>query len=982
MKAKKAPENRRLASAAALTRENGELRARLAEAEETLRAIRDGEVDAVVVSRPEGDQVFTLQGAERTYRFLVEEMNEGALLLEPGGTILYANARFAAMAGVPLEEVSGGPWQRLFAAEARAGLAELLQEATSGPVRGEFDLVGDSGTKRPVSVSLCSMQRDGVQALCAVLTDLTERKAAEAALKQANEGLERHVAERTAALQQKEGELALILGSTPFMLTRCSRDLRYLYVSRAYGEMLGLPPEEIAGKPIVSVMTEKGFETIRPYVERVLRGERVEYETGVEFSKAGVRELSVVYIPDVDAGGQVVGWVASIRDVTDRNRMQEALRESEAMLARAQHVANLGSWQWDITTDNLVWSDQIYRILGLSAEHFRPSYEAFLSVVNPEDRGRVSKAVESALAGKPYEVEFRATRPDGVQRNVLAQGEVDFDRSGKPVRMIGTTLDITERKQAEEGLRQANERLAYHAQNTPLGVIEFDAELRVRGWSDGAQRIFGWEAAEVMGRRMWEIPWVCEEDRGKIERVSQALVSGGTLRSVSPNRNLRKDGQVVWCEWYNSSLTDSSGKMQSIQSLVLDVTKRKEAEAVLARDKEELQRLVDERTAKLQELVGELEHFSYTITHDLKSPLRAMRGFAEIMRVTCCECDQAQAKEFLGRISTSAERMDHLIADALNYSRLVRQELPLEDVDAGVLLRGMLDSYPEFQPAKATICVEGTLPVVLANEAGLTQCFSNLLGNAVKFVEAGKKPDIRVWASHRGEWVRIWVEDKGIGVSRDMLPRVFDMFSRGSKAYEGTGIGLALVRKVAQRMGGKVGVESEEGKGSRFWIELSCRAAEPVLAAAVARQAGNGGKETILYVEDEESDAMFMEQAFKKKGGPGKLRVVGDGRAAIQYLSGAGDYGDRVKYPVPALVLLDIGLPQVTGFGVLEWIRNNPDYRQLPVVMFSSSTRDDDRTKAKELGADEFVAKPSSGLAFGDVVEGLQGRWLGRRSRS
>jgi CheY-like chemotaxis protein/nitrogen-specific signal transduction histidine kinase len=412
---------------------------------------------------------------------------------------------------------------------------------------------------------------------------------------------------------------------------------------------------------------------------------------------------------------------------------------------------------------------------------------------------------------------------------------------------------------------------------------------------------------------------------------------------------------------------------------VQDITARKEAEAVLARDKEELERLVAQRTERLQELVGELEHFSYTITHDLKSPLRAMRSFAEMMSMTCGECEPTQAREFLGRISTSAERMDKLIADALNYSRSVRQELPLEDVDAGALLRGMLDSYPELQPDKAQIRVEGRLPVVLANEAGLTRVFSNLLGNAVKFVKAGEKPEIRVWSSRRGEWVQVWVEDKGIGISKEMMPRVFDMFSRGSKDYEGTGIGLALVRKVAQRMGGKVGVESEEGRGSRFWIELKS-GEENLGFGPVGAPAAVGGEEgMVLYVEDEESDAMFMARAFAEKGLAGRLRLVGTGRAAIDYLSGSGEFGDREKYPVPGLVLLDLNLPQVSGFGVLEWIRNNPDFARLPVVVFSSSTREDDRVKARELGADDFVAKPNSGLKFGEVVVGLQQRWLGKR---
>jgi signal transduction histidine kinase len=240
------------------------------------------------------------------------------------------------------------------------------------------------------------------------------------------------------------------------------------------------------------------------------------------------------------------------------------------------------------------------------------------------------------------------------------------------------------------------------------------------------------------------------------------------------------------------------------------------------RASEKRSRELEEQTAKLNELVEELEHFSYSVTHDLKSPLRAVRGFAEAARMWCAEGNSKQAMEFLGKISAQADRMDALIRGALSYSQAVRADLPLGNVDTGAIVREMLERYPELQPENARVRIDGTLPVVAANEAGLTQCFVNLLGNAVKFVKPGQMPDIRVWAGERDGWARIWVEDKGIGISKEMLPRVFDMFWRGSKDYDGTGIGLALVRKVAQRMGGSVGVESEEGKRSRFWIELKC----------------------------------------------------------------------------------------------------------------------------------------------------------------
>ena len=236
--------------------------------------------------------------------------------------------------------------------------------------------------------------------------------------------------------------------------------------------------------------------------------------------------------------------------------------------------------------------------------------------------------------------------------------------------------------------------------------------------------------------------------------------------------------------------------------------------------KEELELLVAERTAKLQEMVSELEHFSYTITHDMRAPLRAMRGFAEVLRSDYREMGGVEQRMFLERIITAAARMDALIMDALSYSKAVRQELPLEPVDVAKLVRGMLDSYPEFHSSQADILIPDALPLVMGNEAGLTQCFSNLLGNAVKFVEPGKRPQVQIKGELLGKWVRLWVEDNGTGISERMLPRVFDMFSRGATSQAGTGVGLALVRKTANRMGGKVGVESQRGKGSRFWLEL------------------------------------------------------------------------------------------------------------------------------------------------------------------
>jgi signal transduction histidine kinase len=272
----------------------------------------------------------------------------------------------------------------------------------------------------------------------------------------------------------------------------------------------------------------------------------------------------------------------------------------------------------------------------------------------------------------------------------------------------------------------------------------------------------------------------------------------------------------------------------------------------------DLERRVAERTATLEETISDLEDFSHSITHDLRAPLRAIRSFAQILGEECLTCAQPAAQDHIHRITSAAARMDKLIQDVLQYSRLARSELRLASVNVQELLEGIIESYPSFQPPEVEIKIDGPLPRLQGNEAALTQCFSNLLGNAVKFVAPGTHPQVRVWAecvegpqskaqSPKSEarngalesgltqhaprttqpappspppFVRLWFEDNGVGIPKDAQQRIFKMFQRLDKTYDGTGVGLTVVRKAVEKMGGRVGLESEPGRGSRFWLEL------------------------------------------------------------------------------------------------------------------------------------------------------------------
>jgi signal transduction histidine kinase len=232
---------------------------------------------------------------------------------------------------------------------------------------------------------------------------------------------------------------------------------------------------------------------------------------------------------------------------------------------------------------------------------------------------------------------------------------------------------------------------------------------------------------------------------------------------------------------------------------------------------------IQERTAKLSEALHELEAFSYTVAHDLRAPLRAMAGLSRILMEDHIEKADEAGQEYARRVVEAGKKMDAMVQDLLEYSRLARQELQLGSVDLGELLREILSSMEsDLTERGASITVREPFPTVLAHRGALSQAVTNLIQNAAKFVLPGKRPEIIICAETKAGAVVLSIEDRGIGISPEHHDRIFGVFQRlhDERSYPGTGIGLAIVRKAMERMGGRAGVESQPGKGSRFWLEL------------------------------------------------------------------------------------------------------------------------------------------------------------------
>ena len=593
---------------------------------------------------------------------------------------------------------------------------------------------------------------------------------------------------------------------------------------------------------------------------------------------AGMR--AVVCIPLLTRAGQMLGVLSAhfatthrpsdrdlafldllarqAADFTERTQAAEALRASEQryreLFESMQEAFFVVEAVTDAAKNPVDWryvdvNPQLERYMGLSRAQLVG--RTYREVVPRADPAWIAVIGKVALTGEPARLEMYAPMRG---RWLLVNAY-----SPRPSQAAILFSDITERKQSDEALRESERQFRTLADSIPNLAWWANAEGYItwynRRWYEYTgttpEQMEGWGWQSVHDPEM--LPQV-------LERWKASIATGEPLDMEFPLRGA--DGRFRWFLTRVMPIKDAAGKVVRWFGTNTDVSAAWEAREVLARNKQELERLVQERTAKLRETIEELEGFSYSIVHDMRGPLRAMQSFAQLAQESCAGCERPESMDFFRRIRIASERMDTLITDALNYSKIVRQDLPLVPVDVGKLVRGMVETYPNLHPPLAEIEVQFDGVVVLGNESALTQVFSNLLGNAVKFVAIGVKPRVTVWAEEMrctpdtirsgggGErrtesgteylrrltrpnappgvgypshgLVRIWVGDNGIGIPPESQEKVFGMFQRmhGQQDYPGTGIGLTIVRKAMDRMGGRVGVESEPGKGSRFWIEL------------------------------------------------------------------------------------------------------------------------------------------------------------------
>jgi len=548
-----------------------------------------------------------------------------------------------------------------------------------------------------------------------------------------------------------------------------------------------------------------------------------------------------------------------------------------------------------------------------------------------------------------------------------------FDQQGQVIQLALVIRNITEQKWTEVALREAYQRLTLYLKHSPLIVIEWDSEFQVIHWSAEAKILFGWDANEVIGKHPTQWNFILDEDVKIINHLINDLLAGKQNQFVAINGNYTKTGQIVYCEWYNAALFDKSGNLTSVLSLVLDITDRRQAELALKKERALLTQRVEERTNELSIANAELaranrlkDEFLAGMSHELRTPLNAILGMAEILDDEIYGPLNTEQRESVQQITDSGTHLLSLINDILDLAKVEagKLELVMDMVNIHSVVSISLQFVKQMahkKRIKLFSMIQEGLTSFWSDERRLKQILVNLLSNAVKFTPDGGRVGIEVEGDVEKERIQFTVWDTGIGIKAEHIEYLFQDFtqldSKLSRRHEGTGLGLALVYRMVDLHGGSITVDSEIDKGSQFVVSLPWqkgdKSNQPEIddttstTQPVSQKAG-GVQPLILLAEDNPANIKMMSAYLRHQDY--QLLIAKNGLEAVSL----------AQENNPDLILMDIQMPEMSGFEAIEMIRTDETFKQTPIIAITALAMVGDRERCLEAGANDYISKPVS----------------------
>ncbi|MBA2340143.1 MAG: PAS domain S-box protein [Pyrinomonadaceae bacterium] len=864
---------------------------------------------------------------------IVESSDDAIFSQTLDGIIQSWNRGAERLYGYTAEEIKGRSVSILFPPDHLDDDLNILERIKRGERIEHYETVRVSKDGRHINVSMSiSPIKDKTGRIAGaskIARDITERTRAEE------------------ALQESEKRYRALVENSQGLI--CTHDLQgtLLSVNPAAAHSLGYEPAEMVGRNLIEFIAPSMQQFFGGYLKRTI-AEQITDGLMQIITKDGEERIWAYRNMRIEEEGKAPYVLGHAQDITARRQAEETLRESEERFRSIVETTNEWVWATDLQGRHTYDNPAVETILGYRPEELLGKNS--LSLMHEDDRREVEKSLPELIEQKRgwTGLVVRWWHKDGSLRYLESNAAPSLDAEGNLVGYRGADRDITERKRAEEALKESERRFRSVAQSANDAIIAADSHGRIISWNKGARTIFGYTEDEAINRQITLLmPERYREAHQKGMARHTATGESHVIGNTVELHGLRKDGSEFPLEL--SLATWKTGDETFYSSIIRDITERKRIEAEL-----EQARDAALESARLK------SEFLANMSHEIRTPMNGVIGMTGLLLDTKLDDEQ---REFAETIRSSADSLLTIINDILDFSKIEAGKLHFETLDFD--LRNTVEMTVELLAERAqskgielASLVESNVPTSVRGDAGrLRQVLINLVSNAVKFTETG---EVIVRASKESETethliTRFAIEDTGIGISKEAQRGLFQAFTQAdgstTRKYGGTGLGLAISKQIVELMGGEIGVESVPGEGSTFWFTVRLeKQTDKVEAAPVAPRADLHGLRVLVVDDNATNRKILLHQTVSWGMIPAE---AADAASALELLRAAAEA--RAPYEV---VLLDLQMPAMDGFSLARAIKSDKKIASVRLVLMPSFGQRGDGQAAREAGIIAYLTKP------------------------
>ena len=747
--------------------------------------------------------------AKKFYENLIDHSNTPIIIWNPAFKITHFNLAFEMTTGIAESEVMGKTIEEFFTKiTSKKNIEQIIQNSNSENRQPlEFEITHSDKTIKTLLWTSSKLFNENGKTLISTIgqaLDITERKLKQLELKE-SEQLYRTLFENM--LNGFALCRLIIENGKPV-------DYIYLTVNKAFEAQTGL--KNVVGKKVSEAIPgihEKDPKVLETFSRVVMTGQPDKSELYVSTLKAWFIVSSYKTMPN--------HFVIIFDSITERKTAEAKLIESEARLKLSLETNQTGVWELNLEDNNIVRTTTHDKIFGYESLLPKFTLETFTEHLLPADLGWVNKMVKDAIeAKKEFKLEARIRRADGAIRWIFARGTPKLNSEGKVESLLGIVQDITERKLNDEALAKTENNLRSLFENTQTGYLLMDTNFTIVEFNKLMEKYFTIADNKTLKKNENILNSLMNERQESFSKSLKEVLNGSKL-NYEISFSL-PDGTLLWLDSRLYPVTNPDGKVMGACMSYEDVTKRKFDEQKIQELNKTLDKKVLERTAQYESLNKELEAFSFSVSHDLRAPLRAVNSYAQILEEEQKDKLNEDGQLMLKNIKNNGQKMGRLIDDLLAFSRLGRQEIKKVQVNMNELASTAIEELNRLLPNHAAIQLS-PLPEVEGDYTLLYQVMINLVGNAIKYSSKKEKPVITIYAEQKEGKTIFTIKDNGAGFDMRFAEKLFGVFQRlhSEQEFEGNGVGLAIVQRIINKHGGKIWGEGKENEGASFYFTLN-----------------------------------------------------------------------------------------------------------------------------------------------------------------